>query len=50
VLQYSGNLIAQHGHTDKVIPFAVNDPSGQWTIRIRDMLTGETQTRTLLLN
>ncbi len=49
MLQYSGNVVAQDGRAKKVIPVALNDSTGQWTIRIRDMLSGQTDTRTLVV-
>jgi hypothetical protein len=47
LLAYSGNLLAPRGYAAKAIPLAVNDPAGDWTIRIRDLLSGQTETRTL---
>lgn len=44
---YSGNLLAPHGRTAKPLPIAVNDPAGKWEIRIKDLLSGQTQTSTL---
>ena len=50
MLQYSGNLLAPDGRAAKTIPLALNDPAGQWTIRIHDLLSGQTETRTLTVN
>jgi hypothetical protein len=49
VLAYSGNLLASQGYAAKAIPLAVNDASGEWTIRFRDVLSGQTETRTLVV-
>jgi len=46
---YSGNIIAGSGHTAKLVPFAFNDPRGQWTLRVKDLLSGQTKTATLEL-
>jgi hypothetical protein len=48
--QYSGNLLAPGGHAARQIPLALNDPAGQWTIRVHDVLSGQTETRTLAVN
>jgi hypothetical protein len=50
MLQYSGNLLAKQGTVAKHIPLALNDPAGQWTIRIRDVLSGQIETRTVKVN
>jgi hypothetical protein len=47
LLSYSGNLLAKQGHAAKTIPLAVNDPAGAWTLRFHDMLSGQTEVRTL---
>ena len=47
MLQYSGNLLARHGKAAKHIPLAMNDPTGQWTVQIHDVLSGQTETRTI---
>jgi len=41
---YGGNLLAPNGRADKLLPFALNDQVGKWTIRLKDMLSGQTQT------
>jgi hypothetical protein len=50
MLQYSGNLLAKHGKIGRNIPTAFNDPAGHWTIRIHDVLSGQTETRTVNVN
>jgi Beta-galactosidase/Beta-galactosidase trimerisation domain len=41
---YSGNLLAAGGSTEKVINLAQNEQTGNWTIRVRDTLTGQLRT------
>jgi hypothetical protein len=43
VPQYSGNLLAPEGQAEKLLPLAVNDSVGTWKIRVRDLLSGQTQ-------
>ena len=50
MLNYSGNLIAQHGAGHKLIPLAVSDATGKWTIRVRDLISGQTETRSVTVN
>lgn len=50
VPHYSGNLIAPDGHTRKLLPLAVTDPTGSWKFRIRDAFTGETNETQLVVN
>ena len=38
---YSGNIMASHGHTAKLVPFAFNDAQGKWTVRAKDLLSGQ---------
>ncbi len=40
-LQYSGNVTAPGGRASKLLPSAVNDAAGRWTIRVRDALSGQ---------
>jgi len=47
---YTENLIAIHGQARKLLPLAVNDPAGEWKIRIRDGFTGEIKELTLAVN
>jgi len=42
---YCRTRTAAHGRAELTIPFAHNDPPGQWTIRARDVMTGITTTR-----
>lgn len=46
VPHYSGNLLARHGAATRTIPLAKNDSPGKWTVRLRDILTGQTATVT----
>jgi beta-galactosidase len=46
VEHYAQNVLAQAGTADLQIPLAMSDPTGRWTLRVRDVLTGTTaQTR-----
>lgn len=47
---YSGNVLGISGYASKSIPLAVNDPAGKWTIQIRDLLSGHTETRQVMVN
>ena len=40
---YSGNLPVTHSCASKLLPFAVNDQPGVWTIRVRDLLSGTSE-------
>jgi hypothetical protein len=40
---YSGNLRAPWGHAVWQIPVAYNDDPGNWSVRVKDLLTGESQ-------
>jgi hypothetical protein len=46
-LQYTGNVLARDGRAVKSFPLAVNDPSGEWTIRVHDLMSGQTVTQLL---
>ncbi len=39
-LDYTGSAPISDGVAERLIPFAVNDPAGAWTVRVRDVLTG----------
>jgi hypothetical protein len=41
---YSGNIISSQGHAAKLLPVAYNDPRGKWTLRVHDLLSGQTRT------
>ncbi|HXI38899.1 MAG TPA: alpha-amylase family protein [Bryobacteraceae bacterium] len=41
---YSGNIIAPGGHAAKLLPIAANDARGKWTLRVQDLLSGQTRT------
>ena len=49
MFNYSGNIIARQGGGVKAIPLAVNDLPGKWTITVHDMLSGQTVTRSLMV-
>lgn len=40
---YSGNVLALDGRAYRPLPLAFNDRAGTWSIRVRDLLTGQTQ-------
>lgn len=41
---YSGNVFAPGGVASRGVPLALNDPAGQWKIRVTDGLSGATVT------
>ncbi len=43
----SGNLLAPEGTATKLLPLAVNDKTGVWQIRVRDVLAGAVATAEL---
>jgi hypothetical protein len=49
VAHYSENLLITDARTTKLIPFAVNDKPGVWTIRVKDLLGGTTATAELVV-
>ena len=44
---YTSNVLAAGGVADKPIPFAVNDATGKWTVRVKDMLSGQVWTASI---
>ncbi len=44
VSYYSGNLLAPGGTTQEMLPLAQNETTGRWTVRVRDLLSGQEQT------
>jgi hypothetical protein len=46
---YSRNVIAENGRATIAIPFAFNDPPGEWKIGVRDVATGVNASSTLSL-
>ena len=47
VPHYSGNVLAPGGRADRLLPLALSDQVGNWTIRVKDLLTGQTQTKSI---
>jgi hypothetical protein len=47
VLPYSGNRLARGAVASFILPLAINDPIGLWTIRVRNVLNGATATTLL---
>jgi hypothetical protein len=43
---YSGNVLAKSGSGEKSLPLAMNEAAGTWTIRVRDLLSGQKKTAT----
>jgi len=43
VSYFSGNILAPGGTAEKVLPMAKNDPAGQWSMRVTDVLSGQTR-------
>ncbi len=41
VAHYSGNLLAPSGRALKILPLATNDSPGSWTVRVKDLLSGQ---------
>jgi len=41
---YSGNVIAPQGRAAKLLPLAANDAHGTWTVRVKDILSGQNKT------
>ena len=44
---YSGNLITASKSSAKLLPIALNDKAGVWTLQARDVSSGETATAML---
>ena len=44
---YSGNIIASGGRAAKLIPIALNDARGTWTVRAKDVMSGQTKMVTI---
>jgi hypothetical protein len=44
---YSGNLIASEGRAAKLLPLAFNDARGHWTLRVKDLMSGQTKAATI---
>jgi hypothetical protein len=47
--QYSRNIDCPQGKGVATIPFALNDPTGEWTLHFRDAASGVSTTETVLL-
>jgi hypothetical protein len=44
VSYYGGNVQAPAGRAEKLLPLAASDAAGQWQIKVRDVLTGQSAT------
>jgi hypothetical protein len=40
---YSGNIIASRGQAAKLLPSACNEERGDWTLRVKDLLSGQSK-------
>ncbi|MDA3921623.1 MAG: beta-galactosidase [Salinisphaera sp.] len=49
MLDYSGNVIAPSGEGSKQFPLALNDAKGPWQVTVHDLLSGQTVTRTMVV-
>ena len=47
--QYSQNIACPNGTGEVTVPFALNDPTGTWTLELRDVASGVTARRTVEL-
>ncbi len=43
------NILAKNGRAQVTLPFALNDPAGEWTIRFHDVTSGKRLERTIEL-
>ena len=43
VSYYSGNVLAPGGAAEKMLPLAQNEKTGQWTVHVKDLLSGQEQ-------
>ncbi len=44
---YCANVLLKDGRGSLRIPFALNDPKGKWTLRVKDVATGQTSELTV---
>jgi len=44
---YSGNVLALGGRADRILPLASSDQTGNWMIRVKDLLTGQSQSKSV---
>ena len=44
---YCGNVLVKDGQGSIRIPFALNDPKGKWTVRVKDVATGQASELTI---
>ncbi len=47
VSRYSCNVLAPAGAGEALLPLALNDPAGQWTVLVKDVLGGQEQKTTI---
>jgi len=46
---YSENVVARDGKSEVILPFALNDAAGAWTVHVRDVATGVSATKVIEL-
>lgn len=46
---YGGNVRARGGHAEKVLPLAASDAAGTWQVKVRDVLTGQSVSMSLVV-
>ena len=44
---YSGNILALKGRATASLPLALNDRTGRWEVRVKDLLSGQARTSSL---
>jgi hypothetical protein len=49
VAYYSGNVLASSGRAAKLLRLAGNDTPGKWTVRVKDLLSGQERTAAVQL-
>jgi hypothetical protein len=47
IAEYSGNLLAPNGAASKLLPLSSDAEIGKWTVRVTDVLSGQTKTTEL---
>lgn len=43
IFRYTGNVLARGGAAAEVLPLALNDTPGKWTVQVKDLLSGQQQ-------
>ncbi len=45
--QYSGNVVVTGNSGSQMVPLALNDVAGRWTVRVKDVITGQVESATV---